>query len=650
MNVLYLIGAVIFICAAHFVRVYRWKLFIEIYEKPNTARLTQALAMGYILNFFVPYKLGDLFRAWFAGRKLKNRQALSFSTVILDRYLDVLCVGIIFAVFLLCGYSDQTIRDSALFYVHVSAILILATVLLYALRAWLKKFLLNLSSLFNDSIKTWLLEFGWALISNLRDIFRRISFLRLFISTIGMWSLYLLSYFLFGEFLSMSGTSVSVVDVFTTLFAQNGIKASTSSLSLFGSFLAMPLMLYMAVYTLSPLLIMIAWSLFRRRRTSGDMEASYVNLLPHLDPQERLRFLESYFSGSSRKYIADYLKINQNISIIRDYSAGSNATTMLCTDSTTTFFRKYAFGDDGKKLYEQICWLEDNRPFLPLPDILREEHNDIYCYYDMPFINGAAGLFEFVHSTPPEESWEIIRSALDTLENTIYQRDIHPADAATIHAYYTAKVQKNLDRIKSSLRIAALLSYKSVYINGVEYPNLSAYEDILSEKFLQCVFQNDSYAVIHGDLTIENIICRRETSGQTGYYLIDPNTGNIHNSPNLDYAKLLQSIHGGYEFLMAVKGVYCEENRIQFMYTKSAVYDELHAQLRSYMLQNFSEERVRSIYFHEIVHWLRLMPYKIEKAGKRVLVFYAGLLMILKDIAEIYGEGSFHEENKTGSL
>ena len=172
----------------------------------------------------------------------------------------------------------------------------------------------------------------------------------------------------------------------------------------------------------------------------------------------------------------------------------------------------------------------------------------------------------------------------------------------------------------------------------MEYPNLQAYEKYLSEETLQRVFHNDTYATIHGDLTIENIICNCSANGAPDYYFIDPNTGNVHDSPNLDYGKLLQSIHGGYEFLMATQNVECEENKIQFMYTKSSVYDELHARLHQYMTEHFSYEQVRSIYFHEIIHWLRLMPYKIEKTGKRALIFYAGLLMLLKDIIETYGD------------
>ena len=56
------------------------------------------------------------------------------------------------------------------------------------------------------------------------------------------------------------------------------------------------------------------------------------------------------------------------------------------------------------------------------------------------------------------------------------------------------------------------------------------------------------------------------------------------------------------------------------------------------MRGNFSKERVKSIYYHEIIHWLRLLPYKIEKNGKRALLFYAGLLMVLSDIVKWFEE------------
>lgn len=636
MKLLYLFGAILLICLAHLLRVFRWTLFIEVYEKPPRKKLTQALAIGYMLNYVLPYKLGDIVRAVISGKSLKNKYSLSFSTVIIDRYLDIICVGAIFALFFASGYQNAAIMESAMFYTFIAVTILLGTCILYVFRNYLKKAARALASIFNDNIEAWLLEFAWALISNIKDIVRKISTGKFLVSTVGMWVMYLLSYYMYGEFLSSVGSNISWIDVFSMLFTQNGIRMSTFLIPVFENYSDPSHLLYMAAYMLLPLVVLLLVA--AKMKQNEEDKNNYINLLPHINPKERLDFLELYFSGGNREYVSNYLKINQNISIIRDYSAGSNATTMLCTDGRTTFFRKYAFGEDGKKLYQQICWLKEHAGLIKVPQILREDHNDVYCYYDMPFNSGATGLFEYVHSVPAEDGWRIIRLALEDLETTIYQRNVRNADVTTIHKYYSSKVLKNLTKIKESKRISRLLEYETVQINGVEYPNLQAYEKYLSEETLQRVFHNDTYATIHGDLTIENIICNCSANGAPDYYFIDPNTGNVHDSPNLDYGKLLQSIHGGYEFLMATQNVECEENKIQFMYTKSSVYDELHARLHQYMTEHFSYERVRSIYFHEIIHWLRLMPYKIEKTGKRALIFYAGLLMLLKDIIETYGD------------
>lgn len=36
---------------------------------------------------------------------------------------------------------------------------------------------------------------------------------------------------------------------------------------------------------------------------------------------------------------------------------------------------------------------------------------------------------------------------------------------------------------------------------------------------------------------------------------------------------------------------------------------------------------------HEVVHWLRLMPYKLARDRKRAPMFYAGLVMVANDAA-----------------
>lgn len=636
---LYLVGAVILMCVAHIVRLLRWNLFIELYEKPQNKNLLQSLTLGYILNYIVPFKLGDVVRAWISGKKMKNGKALGFSTVIVDRYLDIITVGIIFIILSVVNNgSNMLLQDMVLFYVLMAIFLLVAVIFLYTSKGIVKKSINGFAKIFNKSIESAILCFAWALIWNFKDIFMKIKKTKLMVTTIGMWLLYLISYYLFACFLSSGGEGTTWVDVFTMLFAQNGVSSSTGNAMYLWSNDAVVLHpIYMIIYMVLPILILLGISILLKNHESDNGQERYLNLLPHLDSAERLTFLERYFSNRNREYILNYLMINQDILIIRDYSAGSNATTMLCMDEKRTFFRKYAFGDDREKLYQQIEWIENNSNKLVLPQIIKQNKTKSYCFYDMPYNSHAVSLFEYVHSMPIEKGWKIIQSALESLENSIYKVDVRKADKDTIDEYVKYKINKNLNKIKNAKRISKLQQYHSVFINGVEYKNLSFYENFLSIKKLEKIFENDTYAVIHGDLTIENIICTRGETGKDDFYIIDPNTGNIHDSPNLDYGKLLQSIHGGYEFLISTKEVSVNGNHINFLFTRSSSYIELHKHLREYMQNNFGKERTRSIYYHEMIHWIRLMTYKIEKDGKRALLFYAGMLMVMNDVIEMYG-------------
>ena len=64
------------------------------------------------------------------------------------------------------------------------------------------------------------------------------------------------------------------------------------------------------------------------------------------------------------------------------------------------------------------------------------------------------------------------------------------------------------------------------------------------------------------------------------------------------------------------------ENRIEFTFTRSAAYDALFAEVRDYLNERFSPRQVESIFLHELIHWLRLMPYKINRDRKRAPMFF----------------------------
>lgn len=632
-----LVLAISLICIAHIVRTLRWELFVKTYEKPNTKNLLQSLSIGYFINSFIPFKAGDLVRAWISGRKMKNGRGFALATVIVDRYLDILVVGILFAIFSAFNLDSA---DSVWFYMFLAVGVLAVTLLVYILRGYVKKILKNIAGIFNARIEIRLLRFFWSLIWSFKDIFKKISKTQLLLETLGMWILYLTSYYCFAAFLSHQGSNMNWLDVFYMLFTKNSIHVGSLGAITVTQGMLNTQMIWTGIYLFAPIVILFVISLCLKSKNDGsvDSEESYLNLIPQLDEDERRNFLETYFSNERREYIESYLKINQNILIIRDYSAGSNATTMLCMNNGKNFFRKYAFGADGDKLYQQIEWLQRFKDIIPLPDIMQYQKQDTFCYYDMPYDSQAVGLFDYAHSMPKENAWKFIKKATECLENSLYKVNQRPADKATIDEYIKSKVNKNLDKIMNAKYLKRLMEYDEIIINGRSFHNLPYYLPYLSEEHLYDIFKNDTYSEIHGDLTIENIICTRNADGEDDFYIIDPNTGNVHDSSNLDYGKLLQSIHGGYEFLMATKNVSIERNRINFVFTKSEAYTYLYDMLDKYMREHFAKERVKSIYYHEIIHWLRLMPYKIEKNGKRVLLFYAGMLMVMNDVINNFEE------------
>ena len=343
-----------------------------------------------------------------------------------------------------------------------------------------------------------------------------------------------------------------------------------------------------------------------------------------------------YFSDiRDRNYIRSFLDINKDVTIIRNCSAGSNATTLLCIKEDQMIYRKYAFDKDGDTLYAQIQWLLSNQDHLSLTTILSSEKKGKICWYDMPYYGHAANFFDFIHSSPDSASWEVLQAVITDLNKHHEEKIYAKADPETMEKYIESKVIQNIKKISASLH--HLTSYEELVVNGTAYKNLPCFLAQLTNKaFWFEIFKEDSYSDIHGDLTIENIICHSES--RNGYYLIDPNTVNLHSSPNLDYAKLLQSLHGNYEFLMHTLKVNVDRNNVSFNMTRSAAYAALYKHYREFLLSQFDRSRVKSIYFHEIIHWLRLMPYKIANDSERAPMFYAEMIMIMNDVFKEFEE------------
>lgn len=621
-----------YICKAH-----RWKLFISVYEEPSDSNLLNAMSIGHALNAVFPVRIGDVVRIVWSGRKLKNGFSLSLATVIAELYIDVITVGAMYFCLSIIGNGGEKLQLVAHIYMIIFVVVIPITIIAILRGKQIKKLIAKIASIFNHKIEFRILYVTYLCIASLKDIAVRINKVKFILFTIGIWAGYFTSYMALSMFFRQYGIYYTVSDVFTELFSGSTFYH-----------VSYETLLIWVVYLLFPVIICGIISFIIHQR-ENEVEV-YRKTLPQMNQADRLAFLQTYYMGENRENIQSYLEINRDVVVVEDASAGSNASTVVVMKNGGIFFRKYAFDEDGEKLQEQIDWIEEHQGDIPLPVISDQRNEFNYVTYDMPNYSGAIGLFRYIHTMPFEYSWEIIEKALNDIKYGLHEKNKRPADKATIEKYIESKITKNLRIINDNRYIKNLEYFSEIIVNGRKFPTLKYYSEMFEKDHLKNIFSDDFYTDIHGDLAIENIVCLSDRSDIDGadyegkirpqnYYFIDPNTGNVHDSPFLDYGKLLQSLHGNYEFLMMVNSVRIDENQISFMMARSETYGKLYERFRKYLIENFSTKDILSIYYHEVVHWLRLMPYKIRKNEKLAVVFYTGLLSVLEDVRMMeYGE------------
>lgn len=636
MTIPLLLSAIICLTFSHVCKARRWQLLVGVYESVPDSLLIRYLSVGYLINFFVPFHIGDLFCAWFAGRKMHNGVGYSLATVIVDRVLDVFCVAVIFIVMALLE-STPAISAAALSYILLLMILAVLMVPMVFLNRPIKQSALYVCSVFNDCIKFRLLFFLWSLISSFKDLLHKVPKGKLFVLTATTWLGYLVSYVLIAAALTSVGSDAALDDMMLTMFRVQSVVQSTFAATF--TVLSTTAELLLIIFVLAPLpLLLIGSALVFRKQEKTVAAESPLLLLPQLKPDEQLQFLQTYFEGRDRKAFHEYLTMNNDVGILRDYSAGSDATTMLCVRDGQMIFRKYAFGTAVEKLDLQAQWIKSYAHQLPLPEIILEKTGtDSYCY-DMRYPYEGVTLYQYIYSHPIEHSWRILERILTDLRRDLHNpRDI-PVTRKELEAYIESKVTVNLRHICQSRTLRALTETNTLIINGIACRNLPELKFMLEPEHLISVFSSDVTTPVHGDLTLENIICYTTGVHERPYYLIDPNPGNPVCTPGLDYGKLLQSLHGKYEFLGQHRTAQISGNSIDFLLTDSSQYSEMYHLLHQWMVENLSMQEIRSVYYHEIIHWLRLMPYRLRRNEATAEQYYAALILVMNDVYNLFEE------------
>jgi uncharacterized protein (TIRG00374 family) len=95
---IYLIPAVSCMLLSFWFRALRWKYLMEPIKKIGTKKLFSATMIGYMGNNVLPFRLGELLRAYAIGKSARVSKVSSFASIFVERIIDMFSLLMILAI------------------------------------------------------------------------------------------------------------------------------------------------------------------------------------------------------------------------------------------------------------------------------------------------------------------------------------------------------------------------------------------------------------------------------------------------------------------------------------------------------------------------------------------------------------------------
>ena len=623
-------AAVSVLLCAHVARAIRHSFLFAKEDLPERFALLLALSVSYALNAIIPFRVGEVVRALFISARLRLRLPYVLATVVTERFADLPAVALISLGLVLAGAggSSALLRPAAF---------LVAAAFVIAAGAWtvrgtetVRRLVWKCASIFNDAIRLSIVEFIWTAAGYVTGgpLFSR----RFFAATVVMWSLYLTSYGLFAKALGTSLSHVSLLLLGSPLkplmgeMLAGGLSRTSLALVLFTSIPVVVVILYGFVRQRDEIQKSLAFarrfglvpvdlsrsSIARRFRNTGDYAAL---MAAHFTAT---RQIVSAFAGEGM----------EDVIVHRILPGGSDAVTAVVEVRGDMSIRKLATADAARKLSVQVAWLREHASSLPLPQVLSEEWHGERFHYDMPYALSARDFYDVIHTSPIESSKSVLQGIVEEMRLFHAEHRGGNASDTIVDEYLERKVRANA---RDVLTYARGLVDQDYTINGDPY-RLSDWICLLDMEWLRRQVHSRETSVIHGDLTIENVIA--SPRHEKRWYLIDPNPINIFDSPLIDWAKLMQSLNLGYETLNRGTAVAMNGSDLRLVLARSNAYAQLHDHLTSLLCAQVGPEGMREIAFHELVNYLRLLPYRLRNAPAQGLTFFACASVLLRRYRE----------------
>lgn len=638
----------------HYLRAYKSKLLLNLIRKSDTKTLFKGLSVGYLFNTLLPLRLGEIIRAFYVGDELAISKTSVFMSIIIERIVDGLILGLSVISSALIITNISTGASIAMIKIGF-AFLVISLVLFFILILVIKedsiglKLIHRLSSLFNAKIKDRMRFIAWSCIFSTRlYLDNKKNLLKYLLLSCLMWSVYFLSTLciLLGFYVGDSFQKLwySIQSTYAGVVAPSGPGyigsfqiIVTDLLGKIGLTEAASYAVVAWIVIVLPVSIVGVIVLVQKKHTSSQEPTDQVMLINKLHrdrdiSSELSQFLDAYFQNEPINKILTEAELNAKFNLIKSFKGGSNAHTMLVWQNDEIRVKKITLEQYKDKLLDQAKWLKKRSSLKHIPNVIAEETTEHYYYFDLEYREDYFPLFEYIHSHDVSESFKIIKRVLKFMSKNVYEYSTPTKHRKQVFKYIEQKVEGKInDTAQLNASISKLLTYKNIKVNGISYPNiLETIEKIKNNSKKIAILEKYFETPIHGDLTVDNII-----SSETGDFLIlDPNNENQVSTPAVDYGKIFQSLHSGYEFLIQLDTCDVRGNIISFEEIKSHKYEGIFSMLDKELKSTLSDAEYSSIFFHEAVHYCRMLTYRANINPETVPVFYATAVKLFNEFMD----------------
>jgi uncharacterized protein (TIRG00374 family) len=639
----------------HWLRAVKHRYLLEQIRSIRTLEVFKGQMIGLLFNTVFPFRLGELVRAHYIGKGVSISRSAVFATIIFERWLDSVILLVI-ALFLL--FTTATTPSSLLYAVAVlaTAVVLLGSIL-YTARTQQPRLLRGIhafSRIFNAHLRNGIRMMSWSAIYCIKNVINAQRLPRYLLLTVLMWLFYVAStaILIIGLVSTVPFTRqlVSAIAAYLGVSIPSGpayigtfqeVFSNISELS--SSVLASThLSSYLWLLLIAPTTLLGLCYLFLRQRLYHNEQSDALDVLRNKlyrdadITKEFAHFLDAYFKGDQINRILTTQELANNFQVLKTFKGGSNALTLLAWQNNTMVVKKITLRQYESKLRDQYLWLNERERLPSVARALQEERNKDYYAIDIEYRDNYIPFFDFIHSSSITESKKILRNVCDFVDAQIYTPKLEvKSPRRLLNEYISTKaVGKITDAANANLPMARLLAYDTLVVNGREIQNFSGIIEIITHhKQAMSDLTEIVKCPIQGDLTVDNVIVDPATNE---FIILDPNNENAISDPVVDFGKLMQSVHSGYEFLYSLPSCSINENKVNFEERRSVQYDELYKELSNHLKKQLTSGRYRAVLFHEAIHYCRMLTYRVNINPDTAAAFYCIAVRLFNDFMEQY--------------